>query len=83
MLQQVCHGRPIVQGQTSCNVVVTLRDRLETLNLAAQRRQLADAKVKYIVISLPTGGLFRWTTENGRAGLTIPERIRSCMTGLT
>jgi hypothetical protein len=51
MLQQICHGRPIVQGETSRNVVVTLRDRLETHNLEVQWRQLAGAKIKYIVIS--------------------------------
>jgi hypothetical protein len=49
MLQQICHGRPIVQGATSRDVVVTLRDRLETQNLEAQRSQLAAAKIKYII----------------------------------
>jgi hypothetical protein len=68
MFQQVCHGRPIAQGQTSRNLVVTLRDRLAMLNLEVQRRQLADAKVKYIVISPPTGELFPWTPENGPRG---------------
>jgi hypothetical protein len=60
MLQQICHGRPIAQGQTSRSLVVTLRDRLETLNLEAQRRQLTEAKIKYIVISHPIAGLFEW-----------------------
>ena len=51
MLQQAaCHGHPIVQGNTSRNLVVSLRDRLETKNLQAQRRQLAGAGVKYIVV---------------------------------
>ena len=53
MLQQTCHGRPIVVGNTSRNVTITLVDRLETQNLQAQRRQLAAAQVKYIVISPP------------------------------
>src|SRR5262249_30242631 len=65
MLQQVCHGRPIAQGDTARDVVVTLRDRLDMLNLDAQRRQLADAKVKYLVISHPTEELFQWLPEDG------------------
>jgi hypothetical protein len=68
MLQQACHGRPIVQGETSRNVVVTLRDRLETQNLQAQRHQLAAAKIKYIVISAPapTEDLFSWRPVDGQ-----------------
>lgn len=63
MLQQMCHGRPIAQGETSRNVVVTLRNHLEVQNLQDQRRQLAAAKVKYIVISPPTEELFQWREE--------------------
>jgi hypothetical protein len=59
MLQQTCHGRPIVQGQISRHVSVTLQDRLETQDLQAQRRQLAAAKIKYIVIS----PFFRWSPK--------------------
>ena len=59
MLQQACHGRPIVQGQISRHVAVTLQDRLETQNLDAQRHQLAAAKIKYIVIS----PLFQWSPK--------------------
>jgi hypothetical protein len=66
MLQQICHGRPIVQGETSRDVVVTLRDRLETQNLEAQRRQLSAAKIKYIVISPRTGDLFLWRGRDGQ-----------------
>src|SRR5262249_20575070 len=65
MLQQTCHGRPIVQGGTSRDVVVTLRDRLEMRNLQVQRSQLAAAKVKYIVISPPTEWSFQWRPEDG------------------
>jgi hypothetical protein len=62
MLQQAaCHGRPIVMGNTSRDVVVSLRDRLETGDLQAQRRQLAAARVKYIVMRLD----FPWYPENG------------------
>jgi hypothetical protein len=66
MLQQICHGRPIVQGEASRDVVVTLRDRLETQNLEAQRRQLSAAKIKYIVISPRTGELFLWRERDGQ-----------------
>jgi hypothetical protein len=59
MLQQTCHGRPIVKGQISRHVAVTLQDRLETQNLDAQRHQLAAAKIKYIVIS----PLFQWSPK--------------------
>jgi hypothetical protein len=65
MLQQMCHDRPIVQGQTSRKVVVTLRDRLETQNLQAQRRQLAAANVKYIVITPRSQELFSWPPWDG------------------
>jgi hypothetical protein len=65
MLQQMSHDRPIVQGQTSRDVVVTLRDRLETQNLQAQRHQLAAAHVKYIVITPPSQELFSWHPWDG------------------
>ena len=62
MLQQAaCHGRPIVQGNTSRDMVVSLRDHLETGDLQAQRRQLAAARVKYIVIR----SQFPWHSEDG------------------
>jgi hypothetical protein len=66
MLQQAaCHFRPIVQGNTSRDVVVSLRDKLET-RLEAQRRQLAASKVKYIVIHRHrTGFPFDWHAEDG------------------
>jgi hypothetical protein len=62
MLQQTCHGRPIVQGQISRHVTLTLQDRLETQDLQAQRRQLAAAKIKYIVIS----PFFWWREDDGQ-----------------
>jgi hypothetical protein len=62
MLQQaVCHGRQIVQGNTSRDMVASLRDRLETSDLQAQRRQLAAARVKYIIMRLQ----FPWNSEDG------------------
>jgi hypothetical protein len=61
MFQQSCHGRPIMQGNTARNVIVSLRDRLETKDLQAQRRQLVSAKVKYIVINhQPMGIALPW-----------------------
>jgi hypothetical protein len=66
MFQQTCHGRPITQGNTSRNVVVSLRDRLETQDFQLQRRQLASAKVKYIVINHePMGIPLPWHPEDG------------------
>jgi hypothetical protein len=55
MMYQICHSRPIAQGITSrSNVVVSLRDRLESRDFQAQQRQLAAAKIKYIVIHHPS-----------------------------
>ena len=66
MLQQTCHSRPIAQGNTSRNMVVSLRDHLETLDLKAQQRQLAASNVKYIVINRHSMGLpFHWYPEDG------------------
>jgi hypothetical protein len=66
MLQQTCHGRPIAQGNTSRNVVVSLRDHLETSDLQAQRRQLASARIKYIVIYRQAmGSQLPWRPEDG------------------
>jgi hypothetical protein len=66
MLQQICHGRPIAQGNTSRDMVVSLRDRLESASLEAQRRQLVAAKIKYIVIHRRGLGVaFDWHPEDG------------------
>jgi hypothetical protein len=68
MLQQAaCHGRPIVQGNTSRDMVVSLRDHLETGDLRAQQRQLAAARVKYIIMRMQ----FPWRSEDG------PQRMYS------
>jgi hypothetical protein len=58
MLQQACHSRPIAQGDTSRDVVMSLRNRLETGDLQVQQRQLAAAKIKYIIINRHNMGLF-------------------------
>ena len=66
MLQQAaCHSRPIVQGNISRNVVVSLLDRLESRDLQALQRQLTAAKVKYIVINRNNMSLlFHWYPED-------------------
>lgn len=66
MTQQICHGRPIAQGETSRDLVVSLRDRLNMQDLVVQRQQLTEAKIKYIIIAHPAGELFRWDPKNGR-----------------
>jgi hypothetical protein len=65
MLQQAaCHSRPIVQGNTSRKVVVSLQDRLSP-DLEIQHRQLMAAKVKYIIIHKNNDDrLFHWGPEN-------------------
>jgi len=66
MMQQTCHSRPIAQGNTSRDVVVSLRDHLEIRDLKAQRLQLAASKVKYIVVYRDRTGLpFHWNAVDG------------------
>jgi hypothetical protein len=66
MLQQTCHSRPIAQGNTSRNVIVSLRDHLETQDFKAQQRQLAANEVKYIIINRDSVGLqLHWYPEDG------------------
>lgn len=74
MTQSVCHGKPIVQGETARHLVDTLADRLVTRDLAAQQRQLTAAQVKYIVLHHPParasapgeeGELHRWNKADG------------------
>ena len=71
MMLSACHGKPIVMGETSRRMSRTLADRLVTHDLAAQRRQLAAAHVKYIVLHRQQGELFRWNKADGAyAGYT-------------
>jgi hypothetical protein len=66
MFQATCHGRPIAQGNTSRNMVVSLRDRLETVDFEAQRQQLMAAKIKYIVLNHAPMGIARaWDPKDG------------------
>ena len=68
MQQAACHNRPILHGATSRNVVKSLRDHLETSDFEAQRRQLVDAKVKYIVLHSRREAIdmrFAWPPQDG------------------
>jgi hypothetical protein len=65
MAEQICHGRPIVGGNTSRNVGPSLRDRLATYDLNVLRRQLVRNKVKYVILHRPRGVMFRWRSEDG------------------
>jgi hypothetical protein len=66
MFQQTCHGRPIAQGNTSRNVAMSLRNRLETYDLQAQKRQLATANIKYVVLNhRPMGIPLSWFPSDG------------------
>lgn len=66
MMYQACHLHPIVGGNVARIVNKTLADRLVTDDLEQQRRQLVENNVKYIVIHWPSGGLFRWSPEDGQ-----------------
>ncbi len=50
MMEQTLHGLPIVQGAATRKVGKSLEDRLAYTDLALQKKQLTDARVKYIVI---------------------------------
>jgi hypothetical protein len=65
MLASVCHGKPIVQGETARRIGFTLGDRLEVKDLSLQRQQLMAAHVRYIVLHEPRKSLFRWTGKDG------------------
>jgi hypothetical protein len=65
MAHQICHRHPIVGGVVSREPTRTLRDRVIMKNLSAQRRQLADSGVGYVVIHRQDGDLFAWPAELG------------------
>jgi hypothetical protein len=65
MMLSACHGRAIVRGETSRQMHATLKDRLKTDNLVAQKRQLTAARVKYIVLHKPEGEMFNWNRTDG------------------
>jgi hypothetical protein len=68
MALSACHGHPIVVGETSRKLGVTLADRLETDDLALQQRQLATAHVKYIVLHRFKDDLLVWNEADGHLG---------------
>lgn len=76
MMLSACHGRAIVQGETSRQIRATLKDRLKTDDLAAQKRQLAAARVKYVVLHKPKGEMFQWRRADG-AWRDYPHVYRS------
>jgi hypothetical protein len=65
MMLSACHGHPTVQGVVARFTSTALMDRLETRDLSAQKRQLAAAHVKYVVLHKPQGTLFRWNRRDG------------------
>ena len=76
MFQQPCHGKPIMQGNTSRDLVVSLRDRLPPGDLEAQRKLLKAARVKYIVINRRPMGL-PLSTRRGDAPMEELSRALS------
>jgi hypothetical protein len=68
MLEQACHGRPIVDGVTTREMAPTLVDRLlSTRDLVVQRDMLRAAHVKYVVLHKPHDGQFVWDTAPSAA----------------
>lgn len=79
MLEQVCHGRPIVDGNTTRQMGRTLLNRLlETKDLESQGRQLRAAHVKYIVMHRRAA--FEWGTDLPPAK-AYPEWFRTVYDG--
>jgi len=76
MLEQVCHGRPIVGGMTSREMGQTLIYRLSITDLAQQKRQLSQAHVKYILLHRPGNGLYQWQKELG----SVPSYLKQYRT---
>jgi hypothetical protein len=60
MAQQACHGRPIVFGVVARQLEPTLGNRLELSDVAAERRQLARAHVKYVLLHRPENAPSSW-----------------------
>lgn len=68
LAEQTCHWRPVVLGEVARATALTLRDKLETSDMQAQRRQLTEAKVKYILLRREDDGIRRWRENDGRPG---------------
>jgi hypothetical protein len=65
MFRQTCHGHPIARGIVARVLSKSLADRLETGDLFEQRRQLREARIKYIILSDERAGLFVWHKSDG------------------
>jgi hypothetical protein len=63
MAQQACHGRPVAQGNIARQIAPTLANHLTIRDLAAQRRELKAARIKYILLHRPMGPLFSWDPQ--------------------
>ncbi len=74
MARQICHGKPIAEGITAREVVQTFRNRLETADLDAQRAQLTDNKIKYIIMNRP-GELFWWRPTDGEMSRYLQQYV--------
>ena len=63
MFEQVCHRRPLVDGVISREMGKSLIYRVSVTNLPLQRRQLAQAHVRYLLLHKARNGLYRWNKE--------------------
>lgn len=76
MTLSACHGKAIAQGETSRRMSTTLAGQLETADMAAQKRQLTQAGVKYVVLHHPRAGMFAWNGRDGsKAGYSHAYRV--------
>ena len=67
MMLAACHGHPIVAGETARQMGLTLLDKLQTRDLAAQHRQLAVAHVEICryCTGRRMGACLRWKAADG------------------
>lgn len=65
MMLSACHGHPIAGGETARQMGLTLYDKLQTGDMAAQKRQLTAAGIKYVVLHRPQGALFQSNRTDG------------------
>jgi hypothetical protein len=63
MLEQIHHGHPMLGGVTAREMATTLVNHLSLQDLARQREQLTQARVKYILLHHPAKGLYAWSKD--------------------
>ena len=63
MFEQVCHRRPLVDGVISREMGTSLINRVSVTDLARQRQQLTQARVKYLLLHKSRNGLYHWNKE--------------------